>query len=163
MNEDIYRIGLLFLLAASCLNLGVLLLYAHTIMPGLKKVDDATFVRSFQAIDRAIINPFFMLQFFVPLLLFGVLCFVANSNGYNETVYLLSGGAAYFVAVALTMAINVPLNDGIKSVNSNANDDVMSRARQAFNENRWAFANALRAIANTVAVALTAVALFLHA
>ena len=43
---------------------GVFGLYAHTIMRGLGTTDDRTFVGAFQAIDRAIINPLFMLTFF---------------------------------------------------------------------------------------------------
>jgi hypothetical protein len=39
---------------------GVYGLYAHTIMPGLGRTDDRTFVGAFQSIDRAIINPWFM-------------------------------------------------------------------------------------------------------
>ena len=46
---------------------GVFGLYAHAIMPGLNKTDDRTFVGAFQAIDRAIINPLFMLWFFGAL------------------------------------------------------------------------------------------------
>ena len=45
-------------------------LYAHTIMPGLKHTDDHTFVAAFQATDRAIINPWFMISAFVGALLF---------------------------------------------------------------------------------------------
>lgn len=159
MNENLYTIALLVLLAVSCLTLGVLLLYVHTIMPGLKKLNDATFVRSFRAIDGAIINPFFMLQFFGPLLLFGVLYFVALSNGYSESMYLLLGGIAYFVTIALTMAINVPLNDGLKRVNPNGSDESMSQARTAFNERRWVGANNLRALANAGAVVFVIIAL----
>ena len=36
---------------------GAFALYAHTIMPGLRKTDDRTFVAAFGQIDRAIINP----------------------------------------------------------------------------------------------------------
>jgi hypothetical protein len=39
---------------------GVFALYAHTIMPGLGRTDDRTFVGAFQSIDRAIINPWFI-------------------------------------------------------------------------------------------------------
>jgi hypothetical protein len=35
---------------------GVFGLYAHTIMPGLGRTDDRTFVGAFQSIDRAIIT-----------------------------------------------------------------------------------------------------------
>jgi hypothetical protein len=49
---------------------GVFALYAHTIMPGLAKTDDRTFVGAFQAIDRAIINPWFLAGGFVGALMF---------------------------------------------------------------------------------------------
>ena len=47
---------------------GAFALYAHTIMPGLKKTDDRTFVAAFQSMDRAIINPWFMLTAFLGAL-----------------------------------------------------------------------------------------------
>ena len=43
---------------------GAFALYAHTIMPGLRKTDDRTFVAAFQQMDRAIINPWFMITAF---------------------------------------------------------------------------------------------------
>jgi uncharacterized membrane protein len=48
---------------------GVFTLYAHTIMPGLGKTDDRTFVGAFQAIDRAIINLWFIPVFLGALIL----------------------------------------------------------------------------------------------
>src|SRR5436309_15698665 len=43
---------------------GAFALYAHSIMPGLRKTDDRTFVAAFQQLDRAIINPWFMITAF---------------------------------------------------------------------------------------------------
>jgi uncharacterized membrane protein len=40
---------------------GAFVIFWHTIMPGLATTDDRTFVGAFQAIDKAIINPWFML------------------------------------------------------------------------------------------------------
>ena len=51
---------------------GVFGVYSNAIMPGLRVTDDRTFVRAFQSIDRAIINPVFMAIFFGALLLSGV-------------------------------------------------------------------------------------------
>ena len=48
---------------------GVFGLYSNTIMPGLRTTDDRTFVGSFQAVDRAIINPLFMACFLGALAL----------------------------------------------------------------------------------------------
>ena len=43
------------------LTAGVFGDWTHTIMPGLGTTDDRTFVDAFQALDRAIYNPLFML------------------------------------------------------------------------------------------------------
>ncbi|MER6582424.1 hypothetical protein ABT267_42565, partial [Nonomuraea sp. NPDC001023] len=48
---------------ATGLAAGVFGLYSHTIMRGLGATDDRTFVGAFQAVDRAILNPWFMLSF----------------------------------------------------------------------------------------------------
>src|SRR5437870_5450057 len=51
---------------------GVFALYANTIMPGLRRTDDRTFVGAFQSIDKAIINPWFMAIFFGALVFTGL-------------------------------------------------------------------------------------------
>lgn len=45
---------------AAGLTAGAFFPYANAIMPGLRRVDDRTFVGAFQAIDRAIITPVFI-------------------------------------------------------------------------------------------------------
>lgn len=42
---------------------GIFGLYSNTIMPGLGRTDDRTFVSAFQAIDTAITNPLFLSTF----------------------------------------------------------------------------------------------------
>ena len=58
---------LLLLLATLTTGLvaGVYLFYAHTVMPGLGRSGDRTFVAGFQALDRAILNPWFMVTAFL--------------------------------------------------------------------------------------------------
>jgi uncharacterized membrane protein len=57
---------------ATGLMAGVFGLYAHTVMPGLGRTDDRTFVDAFQSIDRAIINPLFMATFLGALVFTGI-------------------------------------------------------------------------------------------
>lgn len=40
---------------------GVFAIYANALMPGLRRTDDRTFVGAFQSIDKAIINPVFLM------------------------------------------------------------------------------------------------------
>jgi uncharacterized membrane protein len=51
---------------------GVFGSYANSVMPGLGRTDDRTFVGAFQAIDRAIINPVFMAAFLGALVFTGL-------------------------------------------------------------------------------------------
>ncbi len=53
---------LLLLLATltTGLTTGAYALSAHTVMPGLGRADDRTVVSAFQALDRAIVTPWFM-------------------------------------------------------------------------------------------------------
>ena len=50
---SLLRGGALFLaVLATGIVTGVLQLYAHTVMPGLRRVDDRAFVGAFRALDR---------------------------------------------------------------------------------------------------------------
>src|SRR5256885_15153417 len=71
MMLDAFR-GLSLVAATITMGLvtGAFALYAHTVMPGLKATDDRTFVTAFQSMDRAIINPWFMVGGFAGALVF---------------------------------------------------------------------------------------------
>jgi uncharacterized membrane protein len=58
-------IVLLLATLTSGLVAGVYVFYAHTVMPGLGRAGDRTFVAGFQALDRAIVNPWFMVSAFL--------------------------------------------------------------------------------------------------
>jgi uncharacterized membrane protein len=92
---------------------GVFGLYAHTIMPGLGRTDDRTFVGAFQSIDRAIINPWFMGGGFFGALVSTVVAALAHI-GQGGLPWIAAALALYLVAFVSTIVINVPLNDGIK-------------------------------------------------
>jgi uncharacterized membrane protein len=137
---------------------GVFALYAHTIMPGLKKTDDRTFVGAFQSIDRAIINPWFMATFFGALVLIGAAGVLHLGAGHRWALpWLVAAFVLYLAAIVITMAVNVPLNDAIKAAGDPARIDV-AKVRAAFHESRWVAWNYVRVVASTAAfVILTGV------
>ena len=138
---------------------GVFALYAHTIMPGLRKTDDRTFVTAFQQTDRAIINPWFMITAFGGAL---VLTLVAGltSRGTPAFAWIAAAFGLYLVAVVITVAVNVPLNDAIKAAGDPARIDV-TQVRAQFNEARWAAWNLVRVATSVPAFGLLAWALVL--
>src|SRR5689334_8515377 len=91
---------------------GAFALYAHTVMPGLKTTDDQTSVAAVGALDRAIINPWFMLTGFVGALVLTAAA-AATHLGKDAFPFIVAALVLYGIAVVITIAVNVPLNDAL--------------------------------------------------
>jgi uncharacterized membrane protein len=140
---------------------GVFALFAHTIMPGLRSTDDRTFVAAFQSIDRAIINPWFMTTAFLGALLFTIAAVLLNL-GRATLPWIAVALALYVVAFIVTVAVNVPLNDAIKTAGNPDQIHDLAGVRERFNESRWAVWNTLRVVTLTGAFTCLAWALALY-
>jgi uncharacterized membrane protein len=138
---------------------GAFALYAHAIMPGLRKTDDRTFVAAFQQLDRAIINPWFMIFAFGGALVLTLAAGVAN-RGTPAFPWIAAAFGLYLVAVIVTIAVNVPMNDAIKAAGDPASIDV-AQVRAQFDEARWAAWNLLRVATSVPAFGLLTWALVL--
>jgi uncharacterized membrane protein len=121
---------------------GVFALFAHTIMPGLKKSDDRTFVAAFQALDRAIVNPWFMLTAFVGALAF-TLAAVATNRG-SALPWIVVALGLYIVAFVVTIAVHLPLNDALKPAGHPNRIADLAAVRAKFHEARWVAWNLVR-------------------
>lgn len=139
---------------------GVFSLYAHTIMPGLGRTDDRTFVAAFQAIDRAIINPLFLVTF-VGALVFTGLAAALHLGEHTRSVlpWIVSALVLYLAVFTITVAVNVPLNDGIKAAGDPNRITDLAVVRERFDERKWIRWNVARAAASTVALGCLAWAL----
>jgi uncharacterized membrane protein len=139
---------------------GVFVVFAHTIMPGLRSTDDRTFVGAFQHLDRAIINPWFMATAFLGALVCTAAAALTN-RGTAAMSWIIAALVLYLVAVVITMAVHVPLNDALKAAGDPSRIDV-AFARRGFREARWAAWNLVRAATTTSAFGLLAWALVLY-
>jgi uncharacterized membrane protein len=140
---------------------GAFAIFAHTIMPGLKKTDDHTFVAAFQSIDRAIINPGFMLTAFGGALAFTIAALVTN-RGTPALPWIVAALVLYLVAFVITIAVNVPLNDAIKAAGNPDHIPNLAGVRERFHETRWAAWNLVRVATTTTAFGCLAWALVLY-
>jgi uncharacterized membrane protein len=143
---------------------GVFALYANSIMPGLRRTDDRTFVGAFQAIDKAIINPLFLGVGFVGALVFTGLTGVLHLGDAERSVlpWVLAALVLYVAVFAITVAVNVPLNNGIKAAGAPDAIADIAGVRQRFDEAKWSRWNLVRAVATTAAFGCLAWALVLH-
>src|SRR3954470_13689557 len=153
------------LLLAATLTMGLVdgafVLYAHTIMPGLRTTGDYTFVAAFQAIDRAIINPWFMLTAFAGAPVLTAAALVAN-RGSDALPWIAVALGLGLIAVVITLAVNVPLNDAIKGAGDPDRIADLGGVRERFDETRWAVWNLVRMVACTAAFGCLAWALVLY-
>lgn len=132
---------------------GVMGLYANTIMPGLRRTDDRTFVGAFQAIDTAIINPLFLMTFFGGPVFTGLAVVLHLGEDVRSILpWTVAAFVLDLIVIIATVTINVPLNDRIKAAGHPDNIDV-TETRQAFNEVRWVRSNLVRAALTLAAFA----------
>ncbi|MCI2237329.1 DUF1772 domain-containing protein [Paenibacillus sp. TRM 82003] len=132
-------------LVASAWLAGLFYAFACSVMPGLGRTADGTFVEAMTSINAAIRNPLFAASFFgAPLLTAGaVLSAVAGGGAPAAPAAALVLHAAAF---AVTVARNLPLNDAL-----DAGARVPASARWGF-EAPWRRWNAVRAVLVTASV-----------
>jgi uncharacterized membrane protein len=141
---------------------GAFYLYAVAIMPGLARTDDRTFVGAFQSIDRAIINPLFMLNFVGALLFTGLAAALHLDEDHRAVLaWSVAGFVLYLVVFVSTIRVNVPLNDGLKAAGDPDRIDDLAAVRTRFNEARWVRWNNLRTVLSLAAFGCLAAALLI--
>jgi uncharacterized membrane protein len=139
---------------------GVFGLYAHTIMPGLAKTDDRTFVGAFQAIDRAIINVWFIPVFLGALILIAAAAALSIGEQRRDVLpWAVAGLVLYLPVVVSTLRVNVPLNNAIKAAGDPDRIGDLAAVRRDFDEPTWRRWNLFRALASTAAFGCLAWAL----
>ena len=143
---------------------GVFVEWAHAIMRGLTKTDDRTFVGAFQAIDRALVNPLFMLTFLGALVFTGIagVLYQRGDDGGSVTPWVAVAFGLYLAVVVITFAVHVPLNDDLRAAGDPDHIADLAAVRDGFHETRWIAWNVVRALASTAAFVCLAWALVLH-
>ncbi|MCH1882482.1 anthrone oxygenase family protein [Agrococcus sp. ARC_14] len=143
---------------AAGLSAGVFFLYSNAIMPGLRRVDDRTFVAAFQALDRAIVNPLFIGGGFLGTLVLAVASALLHLGDAAVLAWAIAAAALQAVVIVITGAVNVPRNDALKAAGDAGAIDATA-VRAAFGERRWARWNHVRAVLSAAVVVCLAIAL----
>lgn len=123
---------------------GFVFAFAVVVMPGIRSLDDADFIRSFQRIDGVIQrgDPLFGTVFIgsIVSLLAAVLLGVPALAGLERTLLFAAGGIYIAGVLVPTGSVNVPLNNRLQRLDVDAlNPEERRSARKAFEPgwNRW--------------------------
>lgn len=138
---------------------GLFFAYACSVMPGLARSSDRTLVETMQNINRAIINPVFLLPFVGTIVLIALAAVLAWRAGDGTALpWIVAALVVYVVAFLVTMVVNVPLNDALDGAGDPDRITDLAAVRERF-EDRWVTWNVLRSVAHTIAFGLLAWAL----
>ena len=153
---------LAFALLAGGLAAGFSYAYSISVMPGLDAAPPAAAIRAMPGTNAVIRSPVFAAVFFGALLLplaAGLACLAGGeapprrAGGMSLAAAAVYGGGV----VAVTFAVNLPMNEALAALGPAAPADPAA-ARRTYSD-PWTAWNDLRAVAATVAAGLSAAAL----
>lgn len=156
-----YKITLI--LTTTCLGIMAGLFYSFTVsvMPGLGRTQDRTFMEAMQSINKAIMNPYFMLVFLGSIILVFICCFLQYKQGLNQQFYLILTASVLYLTgtIGLTFFGNVPLNNVLESTDlTTLTTEELNNARSLFEE-KWNNFNLIRTLSSVGALILYVVAI----
>ena len=161
-----FELALILATLLVALVAGFVFAFATVVMPGIGKLGDREFIRSFQVIDGVIQagQPVFGLVWIGSALALIVAAVMGalQLDGIERALIVVSALVYVFGVQVPTIAINVPMNNTLQRQDTETmDDDALASARGAF-ENRWVKWNLIRTIlASLVSVALMFVLLWL--
>ncbi|SNR83933.1 anthrone oxygenase family protein [Lutibacter flavus] len=154
MEVTIQNLLLTTLIALTGLSAGLCFTWSNAITPGIGRLDNIGFLQAFQKMNRAIINPLFLIVFFGPFLLNLInLCFFKGAT--NIMWLLIAATAVYFFGVLLiTIFGNVPLNEILDKTDLGAASiEELKQLRDKF-EDKWNRLHLIRTVASTISFLL---------
>jgi len=139
----------LIAIVLNALQAGTYYTWASGVMPGLARTGDRTFVDAIQEMNRAIVNPVFMLSFLgAP----AISVVGAILVGGDARWWAVAGATLSLATIVITFAGNIPLNNAIDAAGDPDEIADLGAVRRAF-EPGWVRLNAVRAITSTGATA----------
>lgn len=148
ITETIFS-NVLILAAFLCtLATGFILIFAIVIMPGIGTLTDRDFLRAFQVIDRVIQNsqPLFILVWIgsAAALLIATFLGFGQLEGVSRILIIVAAVVYIFGMQLPTVAINIPLNNRVQTLNFDTLDEPSAAAERSHFEDRWNRWNVIR-------------------
>jgi uncharacterized membrane protein len=156
-------VGLVLGAAAVAMGLatGFIFAYSSSVMPGLADSSDRVFVEAMQDINEATENPVFFAAYFGAFLLTGAAAVMLRSRGGGRAFrWTIAALVLYGVALAVTIGVNVPLNDDLANAGNPDQIADLAAVRDDF-EGPWVAWNIVRTVLSTAALGFLAWALVL--
>lgn len=136
--------------------------YACSVMLGLGRTDDRTFIGAMQWINVEILNGWFALVFLgAPVATALAVALHLSADGRPVLPWIVAALVLYGVVLVITFAVNVPLNDELAAAGKPGDIADPAAVRERF-EATWVRWNLVRAVVSTAAFGCPAWALALY-
>jgi uncharacterized membrane protein len=139
------------------LTAGIFYCWSVSVTPGLALLPDKEYITAFQSLNRAILNPMFLLCFMGLVLLLPLSAFTTWHKPLSAAFWLLCAASLIYIigVMGVTMAGNVPMNDALDKFNTAAASPSDLAAARAGFEARWNFLNNIRTVSCVLSFGLT--------
>ncbi|MGB5236589.1 MAG: DUF1772 domain-containing protein [Flavobacteriaceae bacterium] len=158
MNLTLETTIVLFTILLTGLTAGLCFTWTNAVTPGIGQLDDLSFLRSFQEMNRAIINPLFIVVFFGPFIGHILLVYLKHQNsGAAFWIYVVAAMLFILGVVFVTIFRNVPLNEVLDKMDlAVASLEDVKALRQKFETpwRQWHFVRTLSSILSFVLLLL---------
>ncbi|MFJ7205729.1 DUF1772 domain-containing protein [Streptomyces sp. NPDC098789] len=140
---------------------GLFFAFDVSVMPGLAKADDRTYVTAMQNFNSVIDgSPVFGMAFMLALVAVVVSAIVEFRKGRrNVAIWVAAAAVAYFVVLLITFSVNIPLNNELKDAGDAAKMTDFSIVEKF--KTTWVSTNIVRTLLCTVALTALSRALVL--
>jgi len=143
-------LGLLF----TGLTAGLCFTWSNAVTPGIGSLDNMTYLKAFQAMNRVILNGSFMIIFFGPVIVLFVNTYLFRNNNISFWLFLVAA-LLFFIGIGLvTIFGNVPLNEVLDASNLETLSKIeLQELRNKFEQpwNRW---HTIRTLSSFIAFVL---------
>lgn len=145
---------------SSGLIAGLLYGWTVSVIPGLRRIPDTTYITTMQNINRAIINPAFIVPFMGLSVELTAGAIARFRDGDTRRGWLMAGAAATYAAgvLGVTIGRNVPLNNSLDVFDPTSATKTAIAARRHSYESSWNRWHYLRTAASVASFALATAA-----
>lgn len=144
------------------LSSGLFYAWTVSVIPGTRKVTDIIYLEAMQSINRAILNPAFMVIFLGSLILLLVSIFQHNQNGVIFWI-LLAAMLLYLLGTfGVTALGNVPLNNELDVMSLGELSIQQLSAFRNHYEQEWNRLHYIRTVSSVISFLLSLLAAFVR-
>jgi uncharacterized membrane protein len=141
---------------------GIFFTWTNAVKPGIGTLDDMTYMKAFQAMNRLILNRLFYIVFILPVLTISISTYMSfgSTKLYVFELFLLSTLLYMLGVFLITILGNIPLNELLENTDLEKISLTELSDLRGKIENKWNNFNLIRTVSSFISFLLLVICLF---